>query len=368
MHTKDTEDFYGILGVERGASQNEIKSAYRRLALKYHPDRNPEDKNAEERFKKINEAYSCLGNPEKRVNYDRFGTPEGAGAGFGSGAGFGDVFEDIFSDFFGAFTGRRQSRRAKGSDLRFDMEIDLTEAAFGAEKTISVPVWENCAPCNSTGSKNKSPAVCPDCKGSGQISFKQGFFSVSRTCGKCRGKGSVITDPCAECGGTGKVRKLNDISVRIPAGVDTGSRLAIKGRGEPGHFGGPPGDLYVFLSVNEHPFFKRDGMNLFIEVPVSFPQAALGSDVEVPTMEGFKKIKIPPGTQPGAFVHLKGLGLPRPGSAPRGDQICIINVIVPKKLSPEQKRLLEELAKSAGDETSKGFKEKFKDLFSVSVF
>ncbi len=360
------KDYYEILGVSRDASAADLKKVFRQLALKYHPDRNPDNKESEEKFKEINEAYTCLSDPDKKSNYDRFGTAEGVGAGFSPfGAGFGDVFEDIFGDFFGTFTGQRRKRPAKGMDLRYDLDITLMEAAFGTEKTIEIPRWENCADCKGTGAApGKAPATCPNCKGSGQVRFQQGFFSVSKTCGKCNGEGRIITDPCKTCKGQGRTKKYREINVRIPAGVDTDSKLRMSGEGELGLYGGPPGDLYIFLSVEEHQFFKREGMTLYCKVPVSFPQAALGAEIEVPTIDGVTNLKIPQGTPSGKAFHLKGKGMPRLGSHQRGDQVVIVNIEVPKHLTPRQKEILEEFAKINSDEVSKGFKEKLKDLFA----
>ncbi|MEW6419461.1 MAG: molecular chaperone DnaJ [Nitrospirota bacterium] len=360
------KDYYEILGVPRDASDADIKKAFRQLALKYHPDRNPGDKESEEKFKEINEAYSCLIDSQKRANYDRFGTAEGVGAGFGPfETGFGDIFEDIFGDFFGTFTGRRRPRPAKGNDLRYDLDITLMEAAFGTEKTIEVPRWEACAECNGTGSEpGKGPGTCPNCKGAGQVRFQQGFFSISKTCGKCGGTGKIITEPCKVCKGQGMIKKFKSINVKIPAGVDTGSRLRISNEGEMGLHGGPPGDLFIILNVEEHPFFKREGNDLYCEVPLSFPQAALGAEIEVPTLEGTSKIKIPQGTPSNRVFYLKGKGIQRLGGYGKGDQIVRVYIDVPKKLTSRQKELLEEFAQISGDEVSKSFRDKLKDLFT----
>ncbi|MDP2167355.1 MAG: molecular chaperone DnaJ [Thermodesulfovibrionales bacterium] len=360
------KDYYRILGTDSNATQDDLKKAYRRLALKCHPDRNPDDKEAEERFKEINEAYTCLCDPQKRMNYDRFGAA-GAPSFEGFTGGFGDIFENIFGDFFGdAFSGRA-SGRARGSDLRFDLNITLEEAASGTEKSINIPRWQGCVKCGGSGSKDKGPSVCPACKGAGHVRFQQGFFSVSRTCSRCHGQGSIITDPCEACGGLGKVKNYRDITVKVPAGVDTDTRLKIAGEGESGVRGGPAGDLYIVTGVEEHPFFKREGMNLYCKAPLSFPQAALGAEIEVRTIDGSHKLRIPPGTQPGEGFRLKGMGMPRPGSRHKGDQIVIVNIAVPKHLNQRQRELLEELAKTAGmqgDTDSKGLKKKLKDIFT----
>lgn len=367
------KDYYKTLGVSRDATQDEIKKAFRQLALKYHPDRNNGDKTSEEKFKEINEAYSCLGDTEKRLNYDRYGTAEGIGAGFGTGAGSGgaaftDIFEDIFEDFFGTFGGFKKARPTKGADLRYNLNITLEEAAFGCEKTIKIPRWQTCDVCSGTGSEpGKQPAACSTCKGTGHIRFQQGFFSVSKTCGKCHGTGKIITNPCRACSSNGKVRVQREISVKIPAGVDTGSRLRLSGEGDFGSYGGPPGDLYVVMSVEEHNFFKRDGMDIYCEIPISFPKAVFGGEVEVPTLNGPTKLKIPAGASSGKSFHLKGKGVPKLGSHQRGDQIVSIYIDVPKKLTPRQKELLEEFANISGEDLgeSKGFKSKLKNLFSM---
>ncbi|KAF0182413.1 MAG: molecular chaperone DnaJ [Nitrospirae bacterium] len=363
------KDYYKILGVERTASQDELKKAFRQLALKYHPDRNPGDKESEDKFKEANEAYSVLSDPEKRAHYDRFGTADGIGqGGFGQGGSpFGDIFEDIFDDFFGAFGGQRRQRPTRGADLRYNMTITLEEAAFGIEKEIKIPRWQTCESCSGSGSEpGKQAETCPNCKGSGNVRFQQGFFSVSKTCGKCHGAGKIITSPCSKCRGEGKVRVQRDISVKIPAGVDVGSRLRLSGEGDFGSSGGPPGDLYIVLDVEEHRVFKRHGLDVWCEAPISFPTAVFGAEIEVPTLNGTAKIKIPASTGSGKEFHIKGRGIPKLGTNHRGDQIVSVFIDVPKKLSDRQKELLQEFARLGGEsvEESKGFKGKLKDLFT----
>jgi molecular chaperone DnaJ len=364
------KDYYKILGVDRNATEDEIKRAYRKLALKYHPDRNPGDKSCEEKFKEINEAYACLSDPQKRANYDNFGIAEGVGTGFDFGfgdfsSGFSDIFGDIFGDLFGDFTGRRRARPTKGQDLRYDLDITLKEAVFGAEKIIDIPRWETCPVCRGTCSMpGKGPITCPTCRGTGQTRLQQGFFTISRTCGRCGGAGTIITDPCTECKGKGKIRRQRSVSIKIPPGVDTGIRLKVSGEGEAGSYGGPKGDLYVVINVTPHPFFKRKGNDLHCEVPISFAQAALGAEIEVPTIDGKSSIKIPPGTPSGRVFHLKGKGLPKLGGYGRGDQYITVFVDVPKKLTPRQKELLREFAQISGDEISKRFMDKVRDIFS----
>lgn len=367
------KDYYNTLEVDKNASDTEIKKAYRKLALKYHPDRNPGDKTAEDKFKEINEAYACLSDQQKRANYDQFGTAEGAGAGFGGfgGGGFGDfsggfedIFEGVFGNIFGDFSGRRRTRAAKGHDLRYDMEINLKEAVFGTEKKIKIPKWENCPTCGGTGSKpGKAPVICQTCGGTGQTKLQQGFFTIARTCGNCGGEGKIITDPCTKCKGQGKTRRERTVTLKIPAGVDTGIRLKVTGEGEAGSHGGPPGDLYVVLNVKPHPFFKRKDNDLICEVPVSFVQASLGAEVQVPTMEGDEIIRIPAGTPSGKVFHLRGKGVPKLGGYGKGDLYVNIFIDVPKKLTARQKELLKEFAEISGDDISKGFMDKIKDMF-----
>ncbi len=372
-------DYYEILGVSRDASEEEIKKAYRRLAIQYHPDRNPGDKQAEERFKEINEAYQVLAAPEKRAQYDRYGHGvfegmQGAGGFGGFGGfdyftqGFEEVFSDIFGDFFGTGRGRTRSRARRGEDLRYDLEIDFEEAARGTEKTISLSRFVTCETCK--GSCSASPSgirTCPNCRGTGQVRIQQGFFSISTTCGQCRGEGRIIVEPCPTCQGQGRVRKTQKLSVRIPAGVDNGSRLRIAGAGEAGFAGGPPGDLYVVITVREHPIFARQGNDVIVEVPISFPQAALGAEIEVPSLQGKLKLKIPPGTQSGKVFRLKGKGFPDLHGYSQGDQLVKIVVETPRRLTPRQRELLEEFARISGEEVhhpmAKGFIDKLKEMF-----
>jgi len=369
-------DYYKILGVSRDATPDELKKAYRQLALKFHPDRNQGEKESEEKFKEINEAYTCLSDADRRAHYDRYGTAEGynaAGAGgfggFGAGTPFTDIFEDLFEDFFGGSSGSKKQRPTKGADLRYNLTITLEEAAFGTEKSLKIPRWQTCDLCSGSGAQpGKPPVTCTTCKGTGHIRFQQGFFSVSRPCSKCHGSGSIITNPCTTCRGEGKVRAQKDILVKIPAGVDTDSRLRISGEGDFGSFGGPPGDLYVVLTVEEHRYFKREGMNIYCDFPTAFTTAVLGGEVEVPTLDGTARLKVPAATPSGKLFHLKGKGIPRIGSHQRGDQVVRVSIEVPKKLTPRQKELLEEFAMISGemhDESTKGFKGKLKDIFSM---
>jgi molecular chaperone DnaJ len=363
-------DYYEVLGVGREVSADAIKKAYRKLALKCHPDRNPGDKAAEEQFKEASEAYQVLSDPERRARYDRFGH-----AAFDPGSGFGGFeftsnFEDLFGDIFGDFFGggrRSRNRPRRGEDLRYDLEISFEEAVFGAEKTIQVPRLASCSICGGTGTKSGTPReTCNACRGTGQVRFQQGLFSIAKTCGQCRGEGTVVHDPCPACGGLGMVQTSETLSVRIPAGVDSGSRLMLRGKGEAGNNGGPPGELYVVLAVREHPLFIREGGNILCEVPISFTQAVLGAEIDVPTLRGQKRMKIQPGTQTGTALRLRGEGVPDLNGYGRGDQVVRVVVEVPRKVTARQRELLEELAHIEGEEVqpmAKGFLDKVKEMF-----
>ena len=365
-------DYYELLGVSRDIGAEELKKTYRKAALRYHPDRNPGDKAAEEKFKDLSEAYQVLSDPEKRSQYDRFGHAafeQGAG-GFGGGfdfssTNFEDIFGDIFGDFFGG--GGRAGRQARGQDLAYSLEVSFEEAAFGTEKTVSIPRRVTCAPCQGTGAKpGTRPQTCGTCRGSGQMRFQQGFFTVARTCNRCGGQGSVVTDPCAECQGAGAVRKTSSLQIKIPGGVDSGSRLKLRGEGEAGPVGGIAGDLYVTIQVGEHPLFERHHNEVICELPISFPQAALGADIEAPTLEGKIKMKVPAGTQSGSVFRLRGKGIVDLRGGGRGDQLVRIVVETPTDLGTKQKELLEEFAQLNGGEVhpiSKGFFDKVKELF-----
>jgi molecular chaperone DnaJ len=364
------KDYYDLLGMNRNSSEDEIKKAYRKLALKYHPDRNPGDKQAEEKFKEVSEAYQVLSEPQKRAQYDQFGHAAfGDGGPFAGGfdftAGFEDVFGDIFGEFFGG-TSRRRSR-ARGEDLRYNLTLTFEEAVSGTEKKMKIPRQGPCETCHGNGAKpGTAPQTCPTCRGRGQVSFQQGFFSVSRTCNQCQGHGTIIKDPCTTCGGTGRVRKLHTLSIKIPAGVDTESRLKLRNEGESAPTGGAPGDLYVVIQVESHPIFVRDNLDIVCDVPISFVQAALGAEIDVPTLDGKVKMKIPAGTQSGKLFRMKGKGVKDVQGYEQGDQHVRVVVETPTHLTPRQKELLKEFALSGGEEVnplSKGFFDKVKELF-----
>jgi len=363
------KDYYELLGVNRNATDADLKRSYRKLAHEHHPDKNPGNKASEEKFKEISEAYSVLSDAQKRAYYDQYGTAPGAqGAGpsgFGAGAGMGDVFGDIFEEFFGG--GRSGSRATAGDDLRYNLKISFEDAAFGTTTKIRVPRWERCPDCDGLGAKSKDDIVtCTTCKGAGQIRMQQGFFSISRTCSRCGGEGKTITKPCPGCGGKKRVERDRTLSVKIPAGVETGNTIRLTGEGELGAFGGPPGDLYVYLLVEEHKLFKREGQDIICDVPISFVQAALGSEIEAPTLTGSAKLKISPGTQPGHVFRLRGKGFPHLRGSGSGDQLCRIVIEVPVKLTAKQKELLQEFDRLSGENTTpiaKGFFDKVKEVF-----
>ncbi len=361
------KDYYELLGVHRNAGDAELKRAYRRLAHQHHPDKNPGDKASEDKFKEINEAYEVLSDPQKRAYYDQYGTAPGAqgGGGAGYGAGMGDIFGDIFGEFFG--TSRGGTRAMAGEDLRYNLKISFEDAAFGSTTKILVPRWERCPDCDGTGAKSKDKIVtCTACRGTGQIRMQQGFFSISRTCSRCGGEGRQITDPCNTCRGRKRVERERTLSVKIPAGVETGTTIRLSGEGELGAHGGPPGDLYVYLMVEEHPLFQREGQDILCAVPISFMQAALGAEIDVPTLTGSIKLKVPAGTQPGHTFRLKGKGFPHLRGSGIGDQLCRIVVEVPSKLSAKQKELLLEFDRLRGENSTpitQGFFDKVKEIF-----
>jgi molecular chaperone DnaJ len=370
MATTEKRDYYDVLGVERGAGLDDIKKAYRKMAVKYHPDKNPGDAEAEEKFKEAAEAYGVLSDEEKRARYDRFGHAATAGGGGfdpNQFADFGDILGDLFGfgDFFGG--GRKRSTRpARGNDLRYDLEIDFMEAAFGKDVTLDVPRSISCGTCNGSGAKaGTQPVTCTGCGGRGQVRYAQGFFAVARTCPQCGGNGKVIKDPCATCGGAGRVREEKQISVKIPAGVDDGSRLRVGGEGEAGYNGGPNGDLYVFLSVREHPKFTRRDYDIHSEQPVTVTQATLGAEMKVEIIDGAEPLRIPPGTQPAQVFRLRGKGVPFIDGSGRGDHYVHVNVKIPTALSEEQRELLERLAELEGETPpERGVLDKVKDFFA----
>ncbi len=374
------QDYYEVLGVGRNSTEQEVKSAYRRLAIKFHPDKNPGDAEAEEKFKEAAEAYSVLSDPEQRGRYDRFGhagVANGAGArggGWGS-PGFSGI-EDILGDLFGfgdvfgggsARSGRGRAQAAqRGADLRYDLEISLEEAATGMSASIRIPRLENCDVCSGTGAaEGTQPQTCATCGGSGHVRYQQGFFSVARTCSTCRGTGTIIRNPCQNCQGAGRIEREKTIEVKIPAGVETGSRLRLPNEGESGLFGGPQGDLYVVLHVKEHENFERQGNNLYSSVPITFAQAALGAEVSVATLAGEpQQLKVPAGTQTGTVFRIKGQGMSVLGGRGRGDLFVAVTVITPATLTREQRKLLEQLAEiEETDLADKGLLNKVRNIF-----
>lgn len=371
-------DYYEVLGIDKGSTQDEIKRSYRKMAKKYHPDLNPDNKDAEVKFKEVNEAYEVLSNEEKRSRYDRFGhagvDPQAGGYG-GQGFGdFGDLFEDIFDIFGGGgFSGggRRRSP-TKGADLRYDLTLEFKEAVFGVEKEIQVRRTENCHVCSGSGAKpGTKKETCSKCKGSGEVRYAQqtpfGQFVRTSTCDLCEGTGEVIEDKCNNCRGTGKEIKSKRINVKVPAGVDEGSVISIRGEGEPGDMGGPRGDLYIYLDVRPDPVFKRSGNNIYLNIPITFTEASLGAEIKVPTLEETETYNIPQGTQTGTRFKIKNMGVPNLRSGGRGDLFFTVEVKVPTELTEKQKELLLEFAKETGEKykkNKKGFFEKVKDAFN----
>jgi molecular chaperone DnaJ len=344
-------DYYEVLGVARAATDQEIKSAYRKLALQFHPDRNPNNPDAEEKFKEASEAYAVLADGEKRAVYDRYGHAGlgGAGAtGFDATVfqDFGDIFGDFFGlgDIFGGGGSRRRSRTQRGADLREDISLEFEEAVFGTETKVTVRRHESCEECRGTGAAaGKAPVTCRSCNGRGQVRYQQGFFSIARTCPTCQGTGSVITDPCPKCKGEGRVLRQRTVDAKIPAGVEDGTRIRFTGYGEGGLHGGPPGDLYVVLHVKEHPFFEREGNDLHCVIPVSFTQVTLGAEISVPTLEGEHVLKVPEGTQSGTTLRIRGKGVPVLNGHGKGDLFVEVRIQTPSKLNKRQRELLQEL-------------------------
>ncbi len=372
-------DYYEVLGVNRDASDEELKKAYRRLAMKHHPDRNPDSNTAEDKFKEAKEAYEVLADPDKRAAYDQFGhagVDQAAGMGAGAGAagfgGFADAFGDIFGDIFGGGGGRSRSNVYRGADLRYNLEVTLEDAARGTETRIRIPTMVECETCHGSGAKpGTEPVSCPTCHGHGQVRMTQGFFSIAQTCPKCHGSGKVVQNPCTTCSGNGRLKRQKTLSVKIPPGVDEGDRIRLSGEGEAGVNGGPSGDLYVVIHVRPHDVFTRDGNNLHCEMPVSFTKAALGGEIEIPTLDGYAKIRIPAETQSGKVFRLRGKGIKGVRSSSYGDLLCHVVVETPVKLTARQKELLAELEEinqsnsSRHNPRAKSWMDKVKDFFEA---
>jgi molecular chaperone DnaJ len=375
MATKK-RDYYEVLGLNRDASEEEIKKAYRKLAMKHHPDRNPDSKDGEEKFKEAKEAYEVLTEPEKRRAYDAYGhagvNPQmGAGPGQEGFGGFAEAFGDIFSDIFGGGQGRGRASVFRGADLRFNLEISLEQAARGTETKIRIPTMETCETCKGSGAKpGTHPKTCDTCHGSGTVRLSQGFFSIQQTCPTCHGTGKMVTDPCAACRGAGRIKKHKTLAVKIPAGVDEGDRIRLSGEGEAGVNGGPPGDLYVVMHLKAHGVFQRDGDDLHCEMPISFTQAALGGEIEIPTLDGSAKIKVPPETQTGQVFRLRAKGIKGVRSTYPGDLLCEVVVETPVRLTDRQKELLRELEEintkdsNRHNPRAKSFMEKVREFFA----
>lgn len=374
MANGDKRDYYEVLEVHKNASENEIKKAYRKLAIQFHPDKNQGDKAAEDKFKEVSEAYEVLSDPEKRAQYDQFGHAGVSGAGFGGGGfGFGagtpfsDIFSDIFGDVFGGGGARQRGRGRRGDDLQYTLDISFEEAASGIETKIDVPYAKRCETCSGSGAKpGTEPKACPTCRGAGQVRFQQGFFSVSRTCSHCNGEGKIHDNPCSTCRGTGSIRDSKTLSVKVPPGVETGNRLKVSGEGGQGTKGGGNGDLYVLINVREHSIFSREGNDVICETPVSFTQAALGAEIEIPTLDGKVSLKIPEGTQSGKIFRLRGKGIPVLQGYGRGDQLVVVRVETPTNLNRQQRDLLEEFARISSEDVhpmGKSFLDKVMDMF-----
>lgn len=375
-------DYYELLGVSKSADEKELKSAFRKKAMKYHPDRNPDDPSAEAKFKEVSGAYECLSDPQKRAAYDRVGRAAYEQGGMGSaggGGGFGgqrpeDVFSDIFADFFGGRQGGGGGRggATRGSDLRYDYTITLEEAYNGKQADIEIPTTETCEPCDGSGAApGSSPVTCTTCHGAGRVRAQQGFFTMERTCATCQGRGTIIKSPCKNCGGRGNVHAKRKLDINIPAGIEDGQRIRLQGEGEAGTLGGPKGDLYIFVTIDEHDLFERDGPNLYARAPVPFCKAALGGDIEMPTIGGSRaRITIPEGAQTGKRMRLKGKGMPSLRSGQRGDLYVEIFVETPRNLSAKQKELLKEFSESCSETTNpehQGFMSRVKSFFDASA-
>lgn len=374
-------DYYSVLGVGKNATDEEIKKAYRKMAMKYHPDRNPGDKQAEDKFKEVGEAYDVLGDRSKRDAYDRYGHAGvdgmggmggmggGPGAGAGGFGGFAEAFGDIFGDIFGGGGSRGGANQVfRGADLRYAMEVTLEQAANGYETEIRIPSWENCTTCKGTGAKaGTKPQTCGTCHGQGQVRMQQGFFSVQQTCPTCHGSGKVVKDPCEACDGAGRIKKTKTLQVKVPAGIDDGMRIRSAGNGEPGTNGGPAGDLYVEIRIKEHSVFKRDGDDLHCEVPISMVTAALGGTIQVPTLGGSAEIELPEGVQPGKVFRLRGKGIKGIRAQMPGDLYAHITVEVPVRLTDKQKQMLRELDQSLSDAKhspqTRSWKDRLKEFF-----
>jgi molecular chaperone DnaJ len=375
MATKK-RDYYEVLGLNRDASEEEIKKAYRKLAMKHHPDRNPDSKDAEERFKEAKEAYEVLSEAEKRRAYDAYGhagvNPQmGAGPGPEGFGGFAEAFGDIFSDIFGAGQGRGRASVFRGADLRYNLEVSLEQAARGTETKIRIPTMETCETCKGSGAKpGTQPKTCETCHGGGTVRLSQGFFSIQQTCPTCHGTGKMVTDPCATCRGAGRIKKHKTLAVKIPAGVDEGDRIRLSGEGEAGVNGGPPGDLYVVIHLRAHSVFQREGDDLHCEMPISYTQAALGGEIEIPTLDGSAKIKVPPETQTGQVFRLRGKGIKGVRSSYPGDLLCEVVIETPVRLTDRQKELLRELEEinrkdgNRHNPRAKSFMEKVREFFA----